>query len=541
MDARQQSMLDALMGSLAISSSTPDGRTLLSVHPLRPARDAGDWPAEPVARAAAAALAAALAEAGAPALLEGCVEELQDVVSSDDEYSVSARRVHATDGFSHPPGSAASALGELETFDGGNETPPAVLLTHTFSLPVGDATQRLRLSTLVLPEGQPARELLATVFGACAHVALSSKEDRNVYTDVTLGDAASLSTDELAALPSATRDAVRAALRAQRLSATAACIEAKWVGGFCALQLGVAAMQPALAPPLAALATRLASGAGPTRASLKARELEAEALEVDGRYLEAAALYKQNIMEDARNPAARLLLTPPLQWSHYGLALKRAGRFREAKAAYAAGLRALETGPVEPDTPEWRETNRLNLLGFNITLGQAMHDQAFIQVAIAQIFGPQLELFKAMGENVQFGGPGFSDPSISGTKSGRCFSVVKREGRDHVHRGLQLSSVEELPRRAASSHIPSLSQQTHQLTAEAAARQRKEARKQLSMRHNAAPPPKLPQARCALCAEPAAKRCSACGGPAYCGADCQKQDWKNHKPACMAARTAAAV
>jgi hypothetical protein len=50
--------------------------------------------------------------------------------------------------------------------------------------------------------------------------------------------------------------------------------------------------------------------------------------------------------------------------------------------------------------------------------------------------------------------------------------------------------------------------------------------------------PKLPSARCAVCSGPASKRCSACGVPYYCGAACQRQDWKAHKAACKAAAAA---
>jgi hypothetical protein len=530
--------MQASASGLLLSSTGPDGKRLVARHSLAVQYVVHDWSQEPVACAAAAALAAALAESGA-APLEGCVEELQDMAASDGEYLVAARRVHASpEGFAHPLGSAAASLAELMALDDGNVKPAAVLLTHVFALP-GDS-QRLRLATLVLPQGRPEPRLLALVFGAGAHVALSSPEDR-VFTDVSLGDAGSLSADALAALSSMQRDALRAALRVQRLAATAACVEARWSGGFCALQLGVTAMKPALGPALAALASHLAapqSGGGPTRASLYALKQEAEALEAAGRFLEAAALYKRCLDADARNPGARLLQTPPQIWSFYGLALKRARRFSEARAAYDAGLRALEMGcHVEPDTPEWRESVRLSLYGFIVTLGQAMGDQVTSQMAYQRIFPAQFELFKAAGENAALGGG--TSPTVTGTKTGRRFAVVHYQETSGPNSSVQLSRVEELPRvnpRSLPRSTPGWQQQTAQ---DAEAKGLVNARKVLA-NHYAAAVPKLPQARCALCSEAASKRCSACGGPAYCGAACQKQDWKSHKPACKAAQAAAA-
>jgi hypothetical protein len=523
--------------SMLISSTGADGTQHQTRHSFGAQRGIGsDWPAEPVARAAAAALAAALAEAGA-APLEGCVEELEDSASGG-KYSVAARRVHASPGFAHPAGSAAASLHRLTALDDGSAKLVVVQLTHVFALP-GDVPQRLRLHTLILPNGRPAPQLLATVFGAGAHVALSAPEDR-VFTDVSLGDAGSLSADALAALPAAERDALRSALRVQRLAATAACLEARWPAGFCALQLGVTAMKPALGPALSALASRLAelqSGGAHTRASLIALTQQAEALEATGRFMEASALYKECLQADARNPGARLLPTPPQTWSYYGLALKRAGRFSEAHAAYELGLRALEAGPVEPETPEWRTTNRLSLLGFIVTLGQTTGDMAMCGQACQRIFAAYGPLFDASGEDAVLGVSG-GTATMTGTTSGRRFEVVHRWETEGPNSGLQLCRVEELPSVNPRS-LPPIGMPQHpaqQTEAEA----RSNARKTLQAREAAAMP-KLPQARCALCGEAASKRCSACGVPAYCGPDCQKQHWKSHKPACKAAQAAAAV
>jgi tetratricopeptide (TPR) repeat protein len=527
-----------------MSCRTEDGTTFMMRHLVGHTVVVDDWLSEPVARAAAAALATALAESGA-APLEGCVEELHDTMSGE-AYHIASRRVHASQGFAHPAGSAAASLQKLVALDGGTLTPATLLLTHVFALPGDAPQQRLRLATLVLPFGRllEASRLLAAVFGASAHIALSSPKDC-VFTDVALGDAGSLSADELAALPAAKRDVLRAALRSQRLAATAACIEARWSAGFRALLLGVAAMKPALGPALYALATRLAaprSGGGHTRESVDTLIAEAEALEAAGRFTAAAALYKQCLDADARNPEAHLLRIPPNMWAYYGLALKRAGRFREARAAYDAGLRVLKMGCyIEPDTPEWRETMRLRLYRFILTLGQTMRDQAVFKEAFLQVFPEQLKQFQAAGERVSFGAND-ETMEIIGEISGRRFAVVHRMETEGPNAGKELGRVKELPRvNPASTELETPGIWSKPLSAQrCAALNLANARENLT-EHDTVSVPKLPQARCALCGEAASKRCSACGVPAYCGPACQKQHWKSHKPACKAAQAAAAA
>ena len=38
--------------------------------------------------------------------------------------------------------------------------------------------------------------------------------------------------------------------------------------------------------------------------------------------------------------------------------------------------------------------------------------------------------------------------------------------------------------------------------------------------------------KCAVCGEPASKRCSRCRNEWYCGRECQVKQWKKHKPTC---------
>jgi len=177
------------------------------------------------------------------------------------------------------------------------------------------------------------------------------------------------------------------------------------------------------------------------RVSITGRQLEGEALETQGRYMEAAALYKQNLADDARNPAPRLVATPPQQWSFYGLALKRAGRYAEAQRAYEAGLRAVSSGcPTFPDTPEWRETQRLDLLEKCITLAAAWGDMRLFEASHERIFVRQRELLQAAGDTV-FSYNGTNDDTVLiGCQTGRRFAVVTRLAgvADGLNRGVAL-------------------------------------------------------------------------------------------------------
>jgi len=287
--------------SFANSMTLPDGTSVSFVVPLPSAAEAaasqplGDWAATGAARAALAALRAVLACGAVP--LAGSVDDLQDM-GHDDGYVVSRRQVCATDGFGGAVAlwPSVAALRPLVRLGGEDAKPTAVLLTHAFE------EQGLRLCTLILPQGDAAPDLLAAVFGADARVALRPADAREAcaYTDVALGDSQSLSAEDVAALPSATRALLRAAQRTQLLAACAACIEAQWAGGFRALTLGVARVVPALAEPLDALASSLLASAArgrPTRGALYARVHHAESLEAQGRFDDAAAMYKAVLAE----------------------------------------------------------------------------------------------------------------------------------------------------------------------------------------------------------------------------------------------------
>ncbi len=385
-----------------------------------------------------------------------------------------------------------------------------------------------------------------TVFGADAHVALtpSDTSDACAFTDVSRGDAASLSTADLAALPAAARAELRAAQRAQLLAAIIACIEAQCAPGFVALRIGAARVVSSLSAPLDALVAALETARNhgmPTRESLYTRIHQAESLEAHGRFAEAAALYRGTLDEDMRYPELHLLRTPPLIWSYYGLALKRAGQYQQAGAAYDAGLRALERGCyVKPDTPLWRDSLRLGLLDLKVTLwGNFPEHMALRDAALHAMFPEQLKVLQSLGEtSYKFdrmknpNDPRYENVQLSGITTRRRWVMQAYDAprSDPLHAGSCLHDIVELPPGPPPSRTPGdyITRPDVELARDVM---------RLRSKQEAAPLPKLPASQCASCgASGATKRCSACLGPAYCGPDCQKAHWKAHKAACKAAR-----
>jgi hypothetical protein len=372
-----------------------------------------------------------------------------------------------------------------------------------------------------------------------------------------------ISADALAALPPATRAAVRAAQRLQLFAATSAAIAAHAGSAFATLAKAATRLRPAsLAAPLDALGTRVAvayapSGGGDaatgglTRALLDARTREAETLEAAGRFDDAAALYRRNLADDARAPGARLLLSPPMEWSFLGLALKRAGRFDEAAAAYAAGVRAAAEGPITPDTPLWRESQRLNLCSLVVTLHITKRDTGAANAAMMELFRHEIAAARAGGAaNDAYVEPlwDFDVPSgfrgvVVARPSGRGWELLAGVDATGPHAGVQVWRTREVSpaavaRRRRLAPLANVSMTTG--GAEDAAI----AAAVLKQRAGAAALPKLPAARCARCGVgggAAAKRCGACMAVAYCGAECQRAHWAEHKAACKAARKATAA
>ncbi len=362
----------------------PDGREHAIVHPQDAAHAAAaaatGWGDSDCACAALTALAGASAAELATrslTLTGGALHALLDGALREHGLCF-MRRVAARDTAAPCPPLPAPAAA-LGGFTGEPPPPCALLLTHAFEL--GPDAERLTLTTLMATHDSDtdADMLRRAVFGD-ATVALLAQ---GTCTLLSLGGGAYVGAEALAALPAGTRAAVRAAQRVQVYDATATAIGAHACSVFDALMPAASRLLPAsLATPLGELGTHMAAAAaavdsaGVTRELLAARTREAEALEASARFDDAAALYRRNLADDTRAPGARLLLSPPMEWAYLGLALKRAGRFADARTAYAAGVRAAAVGPMSPDTPTCRESHRLHLRSLEVTLHLSTRDMA---------------------------------------------------------------------------------------------------------------------------------------------------------------------
>ena len=312
-----------------------------------------------------------------------------------EQYLKDATRPKPDDGFAR----GAFASGRLPPFfwkgGGPSKEPEALLLTHQFTAEnaPGIDSDTLLLVTLLVPDASLTPELLPDAFGAGAKVALrGSGRTQGLCTAVLAGPALAateLSEADIQRLPSATRQHLRAAQRLQILAAIRSCVQAEDAGCYLAVQgslesVGASDEAVQAAELLARALWRQRGGSNKARGGmlttghLGQRRGEAEGLERIGLFNEAAALYKENIMDHMKHPELNLIPSPPLAWDDYGLALKNAGRHAEAAQAYAQGIRAL-AGRVSPDTAEWRETLRLMLGGHALNNVAKMNPPASVE------------------------------------------------------------------------------------------------------------------------------------------------------------------
>ena len=519
--------------------STPDGRKQAVVCGAAAAAELAGWSEWPEAREGTERLAAALADAGG-APLTGAVYQLLRPHERVEEKELLQRRVHCTPGFDESALPAPvqqlmpfTTRGEVHNFDF------FVLLAHTFGA--------LRLTTLVVKHGEVTDPdwAISRVFGT-ASVAISATESlggASVFTDVARGGER-LSAADLAAMPHAQRGILREAQKAQLLSATAVCIAEGWAPGFSVLRAAAVRGRPALSAPLEALHLRLSAttALGTSQPSCEkafAGIRHAEQLEARGLYDEAAACYKKVIEEDMRSPG--LLPTPALVWIFYGLALKRAGRFPEAEAVYEATLAALPRLRFQPDTPHDRESTRLDLLHKLCIIHYGKNAEK-LDSCHARLFRQQAELLRELGDEPLF----FTFPSqrhcevVLGLRTRRRWALepnshVPTTGADGNQAFKYNRIIEQSPAPPGWPSEELLSRGSGVAVAEVDARMSR-----VAMRGQLPKLPQLPRScgPCAKCGNEATKRCSACDGVFYCGADCQNLDWPAHRAACKAARKA---
>lgn len=257
----------------------------------------------------------------------------------------------------------------------------AALLTHTFDAFDGERVLRVALRTLLAPRSSssPLRAIQLQSVALRVPIALpAATRDDALASEVAI-DGAPLVPEDVRLLPTARRAALKACRSAQLLHAAAACIDSRWLGG---LRLLRGAVQPLLArrdPAAAEAYAKLLADidAMPTRpredaltppdvgARCQSMVREAEALEAQGRFTQAAQLYRNALplaQNDPSFPNVAMLC------AFLGIALRHGGDVACARRAYERGISML-AAPAGPgahvmvhDTPAARESMRLYLL-----------------------------------------------------------------------------------------------------------------------------------------------------------------------------------
>jgi hypothetical protein len=448
----------------------------------------------------------------------------------------------------------------------------ALLLTRTCSEPSTGAVLLLRTLLQQLLPGAPDT-LTPAVLGD-ARTWRTTRGDAGLCAAVTVSvDGVAIPVDELSrSWPPRRRDLLRDACTRQLLWALAHVLDARWLGGF-HLLLGAARTTllaratpndvVALEAAACALARR-APGGGPGAEAPHAALRHGEALEAAGRYAEAAAVYKECLLDDARacgpgGDGAARLNAPALVWSYVGIALRRAGDYAGAFWAYERGLSVLASpdARVVPDTPAYREGLRLLLLSSLYAACSTAPDarapagRARTRAMLERVWGAERAVPGArfgMGFNAlwleqpdgrRFAVTTLPPSSAAQEEEGPCGEVARRR-------------IVELPRGAA---VPTLTDARASADAAAASVRALDvagatalfaaanaARARAVVRDAGVALPRL-LGVCAVCGAPGSrlKRCAACMTVEHCSPACQKQGWRAHKNDCRAAAAAAAA
>jgi len=502
------------------------------------------WTRTPAAQAARAALTTSLQSSAQLQLVGWSLDELFRHPGAPGTHESLRRLVRASEGAPSTCASLATLPSLLRQGDGGLVSAPLVS-TCLYRV---EGQEVVRLTTLVMPSEitlnrAEADGLLLAVFGADP-IALqpTRKSDKflSIHTAIRLGDAC-LTPVAVSEQPSSMRSVLRTAQRAQLLHGCRAALDVAWLAGFKAMSETLTGDFELAVPLQEALAAATGLRAGAlSRSAIYERVRHAEALESVGKFAEAELVYRECLDADARSPGARLLMTPAMVWSYYGLALKRQEKWAAAEAAYESGIKSITgRGYAEPDTAEWRESVKLDLLDLLVTLHDASGNMQKRQVAINRIFRPQMELMVDRGETqitFENGSESKNGTSIYGLKTKLAWHIRQEE-----HAGMLMNAIRPLTSGRGPTTRPFTTSSDSWMTREdnVAA-----ARKLLGKTGAGSKAvPRLPRPSCSACGlADAPKRCGACGGPAYCDAECQKKHWRAaHKTACAATSTPAAA
>lgn len=399
------------------------------------------------------------------------------------------------------------------TQTGGSESGgDAVLLKHTYSWPTG---AEVLVRTLVARSGVDVSLVRDQLWGAYAKAALTTERVAVLLSVAgrTLDAAAN------AELPTAQRLLLKKIRKAQVLASLRGCVACRFARGVVLMRDVVASFTDGDirdAASTLALFLQIGEGSRPTFHSCKLKTRRGEALEAEGRYAEAAVLYKECIADDMRFPGC--IQSPPLYFQYLGIALRKSGDEAAALRAYNRGLAIVQTCHVEPDTPEWRESLRLGLLELKANIARKHQNRAdFCAIAV--------EMFHNL-PNAASLHYCVTDDGIwaEEAQSGRRWGVV--HGRNFTEEDLQLCCIEELPPRVGRFSVDPTppAAGAHTLLSRSALK---------GPELVEAPLPKL-ASKCCVCGRIADKMqvCSVCKDARYCNAACQTSAWPEHKKVC---------
>jgi len=360
-----------------------------------------------------------------------------------------------------------------------------------------------------------------------------------------------LSLAALAQLPGDARRRVRNLRKAQIISALQQCLSARFAGGVVLLRDLAHYLLPreAVINGLDALVFVMQVHGLTGENLVLVRVHRAEALEQANRFAEAAALYKQNIMDDLATPGC--IPSPPLMWQYYGIALRKSGDEAGALAAYKHALRLLDSGVrCVPDTAAWRETLRLRIL---IVMRTVMHTPEGVRDANMQLYrNVNMEDGCPLGRRPEWS---FRCEGASAwaecITTGRRWAVAEYMEDDIIHMHVvQLPNrvgryvpSPYLPRRGGFATLTADNAEElpfagrHTLFAE---NREREAAQDAVFKHgdSAAKLPPM-QTTCGNCGKRGAsssgmKMCSRCRQVSYCSKECQVSAWHDHKDQCHA-------
>ena len=345
------SLNDALAARILGREPNSNRRTSRTI--LQPLRESGamppvgDWWATRAARGALAALDAACGESGIPAPLHGLAHDLLKFPPRFPGGGASKVRMRCAFQENAPAVARDATWRAVDEWLEKDTTCEAacVVLQHSFSLG-SDRTLLLRTAVVGLYTAHCSEEeFTAAVFSIDMPVVFRPQASGGApISSAVAVDGAWLSAADVAALPAATRNAIKAARSAQLLHALRSCLQHRWAGGFATLQRRTAATVLNVNAQIAVgkLSAELLlsrTGGRPSVQLNHMRRLIGELLEAQKRPAEAAVYYRAIVDDIAALPSEVLAVEPSNEWANLAIALNYAGDVDAAFAACESGLK----------------------------------------------------------------------------------------------------------------------------------------------------------------------------------------------------------